>query len=87
MPDCSEVIPVPATKDAPDINAFIDPTAMRDGRHLRAVAAARAALADAENELRSAVAASREAGDSWTMIGIMLGMSRQNAHRKFGRST
>lgn len=81
---------MPTTKNATDIDTFIDsidPTTMRDGRHLRAIAAARADLSTVEAELRSPVAASREAGDFWTMIGIVLGVSRQNAHRKFGRGS
>jgi hypothetical protein len=72
-----------------EIDAFIDsvdPATMRDGRHLRAVAAARKSLEAAEDALREAVAAARAAGDSWTMIGLMIGTSKQAAHRKFGRS-
>jgi hypothetical protein len=71
-----------------DIDAFIDsvdPATMRDGCQLRAVAAARKSLEDAEDALREAVAAARAAGDSWTMIGLMIGTSKQAAQRKFGR--
>jgi len=77
-----------ATDDRTDIDAFIgaiEPSTMRDGRHLREVAAARSALAEAEARLQSAVDAAHDAGDSWTMIGLVLGISRQAAHRKFAR--
>lgn len=79
-----------ATDDRTDIDAFIDgidPATMRDARHLREIAAARANLDAAETRLRDAVCRARAAGDSWTMIGLVLGTSRQAAHRKFGRRT
>jgi hypothetical protein len=71
-----------------DVETFIDgidPATMRDARHLRAVAAARKNAEQAEQALREAVGAARAAGDSWTMIGLMLGTSRQAAHREFGQ--
>lgn len=70
-----------------DLEAFIasiDPKTMRDGEHLREIAAARQALKDADTHLSAAVAAAREAGDSWTMIGVALRTSKQNAFRKYG---
>ncbi|MDR1213713.1 MAG: hypothetical protein LBK54_06490 [Propionibacteriaceae bacterium] len=77
------------TEHDADIEAFIDsvdPATMRDASRLRAIAAARRDLAAAEATLRGAVAAARAAGDSWTMIGLMLGTSKQAAHRRFGHS-
>lgn len=77
------------TKTGSDIDTFIDsidPTTMRDGRHLRAIAAALRAKRDADSRLHEAVAAARAAGDSWTMIGLMLGTSKQNAFRKYGKA-
>ena len=71
--------------DIHDFIASIDPTSMRDARHIRKIAAARQALDDAEEDLRLAVEAARQAGDSWTMIGIALRTSKQNAFRKYGR--
>lgn len=71
--------------DIDDFIDSIDPATMRDAKYLREIAAARANLEDAELRLQQAVHASREAGDSWTMIGLMLRTSKQNAHRKFGR--
>lgn len=57
----------------------------RDAAHFRRILAARKAVADAEQELRDAVHAAREAGDSWTVIGAALGTSRQAAYQRFGR--
>jgi hypothetical protein len=44
-----------------------------------------AALQDAEEELHSAVAAARDAGDTWDMIGVALGVTRQAAYQRFGQ--
>lgn len=70
------------------IDAFIDsidPSTMHDASLLREIAAARDAVETADVRLRSAVAAAREAGDSWTMIGVALRTSKQNAFRKYGK--
>ncbi len=72
------------TDDAEEFIATIDPKTMRDAKHLREVAAARQAVEESDKRLRAAVAAAREAGDSWTMIGIALRTSKQNAFRKYG---
>lgn len=55
----------------------------RDAAPFRRIVAARAALADAETELHAAVRAAREAGDSWTVIGAALDVSRQAAQQRF----
>lgn len=57
----------------------------RDGAGFRRIVAAREAFAQAEQELRDAVAASREAGDSWAVIGAAMGTTRQAAFQRFGR--
>ncbi|MGV0159876.1 hypothetical protein ACRU3B_10610 [Mycobacterium colombiense] len=62
----------------------INPADARDAAHFRRIRAAVKATADAEGELRAAVAAARDAGDSWAMIGAALGTSRQGAYRRFG---
>jgi len=62
----------------------IDPADMREGSHLREIAAAARNLSDADERLHAAARAAREAGDSWATIGLVLGTSKQNAHRKFG---
>ena len=57
----------------------------RDAVHFRRILAARKAIADAEQELRDAVKAARDAGDSWTVIGAALETTRQAAFQRFGR--
>ncbi len=57
----------------------------RDAASFRRIIAARRALAEAEEELREAVAAARAAGDSWTVIGMALDTTRQAAQQRFGR--
>ncbi len=56
----------------------------RDAASFRRIIAARNQLADAEQELREAVRAARAAGDSWTVIGAALDISRQAAQQRFG---
>lgn len=62
-----------------------DPANFRDGRHLRAIGAALTACETAEHLLEAAIADARAAGDSWQAIGVVLGTSKQAAHRKFAR--
>lgn len=65
----------------------LDPaaTSARDAAHFRAIIAANEALASAEERLREAVRAARDAGDSWTVIGAALGVSKQAAQQRFSR--
>lgn len=56
----------------------------RDAAHFRRILAAREHLAAAEQELRDAVRAARDAGDSWTVIGAALDTTRQAAQQRFG---
>jgi hypothetical protein len=56
-------------------------------RDFRRIIEARKGLDAAERELRDAVAAARDAGDSWTVIGAALGTSKQAASQRFGRGT
>ncbi|WP_342778740.1 hypothetical protein [Phytoactinopolyspora halophila] len=65
----------------------LDPatTPARDAARMRRIATARQNLTDAEQELRDAVAAARAAGDTWSMIGIALGTTRQAAFQRFGK--
>jgi hypothetical protein len=67
----------------------LDPakTPARDATHFRRIIAARKNLATAEDELRQAVAAAREAGESWTVIGTALDTTRQAAYQRFGHVT
>jgi len=57
----------------------------RDAKHFRAIIAASEAVNDAEQQLRAAVQDARVAGDSWTMIGAALGVSKQAAQQRFSR--
>jgi dihydroxyacetone kinase len=50
------------------------------------MAAAEALDAAAEADLRKTVAAARAAGDTWAMIGVALGISRQAAYQRFGQT-
>ncbi|MGS2808932.1 hypothetical protein [Nocardia sp. MW-W600-9] len=65
----------------------LDPstTPARDAKHFRGIIAARKKVAEAEAELRAAVKAARDAGDSWTVIGAALDTSRQAAFQRFGK--
>ncbi|MGL5824601.1 MAG: hypothetical protein ACRCYU_07170 [Nocardioides sp.] len=58
----------------------------RDAASFRRVLAARRGLTAAEQELREAVRAAREAGDSWTVIGSALNITRQAAQQRFGNT-
>jgi hypothetical protein len=58
--------------------------AARDAAHFRRILAARENLAAAEKELRDAVLAARDAGDSWSIIGAALDTTRQAAQQRFG---
>ncbi len=66
-------------------NLEVDPADARDARHMRRIAAAATALANAEAELNTAVAEARAAGDTWAMVGTALGVSRQAAYQRFGK--
>jgi len=64
----------------------LDPSKVpaRDAVHFRRIIAARKKVADAEQDLRDAVQAARDAGDSWTVIGAALDTTRQAAFQRFG---
>ncbi len=57
----------------------------RDAGHFRRILAARQQISDAQQELRDAVKAAREAGDSCTVIGAALDTTRQAAFQRFGK--
>jgi len=64
----------------------LDPskTPGRGAVHFRNIIAARKNVAKADRELRDAVQAARDAGDSWTVIGAALDTTRQAAFQRFG---
>jgi hypothetical protein len=75
------------SKDEAGLDA-VDPSTheARSAEQFRRIIAARKQIDAAEQELRDAVKAARDAGDSWTVIGAALGTTRQNAFQRFGRS-
>jgi hypothetical protein len=58
----------------------------RDAVNFRRILAAREHITDAEVELREAVRAARDAGDSWTVIAAALDTTRQAAQQRFGKN-
>ncbi|CAN5165661.1 hypothetical protein BH09ACT10_BH09ACT10_11300 [soil metagenome] len=66
----------------------LDPTttSARDASHFRAIIAARKAVDQADDDLRDAVRAARDAGDSWATIGLALDTTRQAAYQRFGQT-
>ncbi|UFS59978.1 hypothetical protein [Subtercola endophyticus] len=66
----------------------LDPVTSRmtDGSNLRRIGEALTALEAAEQALDDAVSAAHAAGDSWQVISLVLGTSRQAAHRKFAKT-
>ena len=58
---------------------------MDDGSPLGALSRALAAVREAEDRLRGAVDAAREAGRTWAEVGEVLGTTRQAAFQRFGR--
>ena len=56
----------------------------RDAVHFRRIQTAHANLSAAEDDLRESVQAARDAGDSWTIIGAALNITRQAAQQRFG---
>jgi hypothetical protein len=61
----------------------LKPGDLRDASRVREIIAAVEQTRVAEAELRRAVHAAREAGDSWTVIGMALGVTRQAAQKRF----
>ena len=55
----------------------------RDAVHFRRILAARQGIADAEQELRDAVKAALDDGDSWAVIASALDTTRQAAQQRF----
>lgn len=78
-------------KEEQGIDDFLDavevnPEDARDATHFRRIIAAKEAVDAADAELVAAVAAARAAGDTWDIIGVALGTSRQGAYQRFGKA-
>lgn len=78
--------------DADEIDDWLDSvepdeTDARDASHIRKVIAAAEELDVAAAKLHAAVTEARAAGDTWDAIGVALGVSRQAAYQRFGRTT
>lgn len=61
-----------------------DPSDARDASRFRDIIAANEAMEAAGSALRDAVQKARDAGDSWTIIGAALGVTKQAAQQRFG---
>lgn len=66
-----------------DEGAGPDPIASFAGDALRAIVAGVQARHEAQARIDEAVAQAREQGASWTVIGAMLGVSRQAALKRY----
>jgi hypothetical protein len=77
---------VPSAEDIDQILENIDPSTLRDASHFRAIIAANDVIAAGERALIQSVIAARSAGDSWTLIGAALGVSKQAASERFGKA-
>lgn len=61
-----------------------DPIASYSGEGLQAILAAVKARRDAQAAIDAAVAQARDEGATWTIIGSMLGISKQAAAKRYG---
>nr|WP_246540832.1 hypothetical protein [Mycobacterium spongiae] len=82
---CSQVVMTMAKNIDEWLDSVEPEGPARDATHIRRIIAAAEALEAADGELTAAVAAAREAGDTWDAIGVALGTSRQAAYQRFGK--
>jgi hypothetical protein len=66
----------------------VDPASIdwKEASHFRAIRAANEVISSGERALVQAVIAARSAGDSWTIIGAALGVTKQAASERFGKA-
>lgn len=79
------------TEEATSVDTWLDSldpaaTHAQDAVGLRSVGRALSGLEAAEAALQRAVDDAHASGDSWSAIAMVLGTSRQAAHRKFART-
>jgi len=77
--------PVPKVDLATSGSSSTQSTNGHDARHFRAIIAANEAVGEADAKLRLAVREARATGDSWSVIGAALGVSKQAAQQRFSR--
>jgi hypothetical protein len=63
----------------------MDPATLRDASHFRAIIAANEVIAAGERGPHP-IGDRRSAGDSWTIIGVAPGVSKQAASERFGKA-
>lgn len=63
-----------------------EPQGPRDAGRLRAIGAALTELERAQANLERAIQTAKDAGESWSAIGVVLGTSRQAAHKRFSKT-
>jgi len=61
-------------------------TVWQSAEPLRRVAEASHQQVEAEAKVTEAIKAAREAGFSWSAIGMMFGVSKQTAQQRFGKT-
>lgn len=80
-------MPQRRNSDATGLDSLVPGEVQAKGAvHLRNIITARKKVAEAERELRDAVQAARDAGNSWTLIGAALDTTRQAAFQRFGKT-
>jgi hypothetical protein len=80
-------MPQRRNSDATGLDSLVPGEVQAKGAiHFRNIITARKKVVEAERELRNAVHAARDAGDSWTVIGAALDSTRQAAFQRFGKT-
>lgn len=74
-----------------DVHEWLDAvgdthSSMRDASRLRAIGTALTELELAQAKVDRAVQEAKDAGESWAAIGVVMGTSRQAAHKRYRTS-
>ncbi len=86
LPERAEAAPADGVAGNHSAEGFVgrtEPEALRSGSRLREVAAARHEQRRADEALDAAVRRARAVGDSWQVIGIVLGLTAAEVRRRF----